>query len=51
VWVEKDHIVELLRRGMPEHATYEHLLADVDSRLLDLESGLVPEGEPREVRA
>jgi Na+:H+ antiporter len=37
--VEKDRVMELFRRGVLSQDTYERLVADIDTRLLDLEPG------------
>jgi len=41
--IEKEHAIDLYRRGVLGHESYEKLLADIDARLLELESGGGPE--------
>ncbi len=41
--VEKDYIIDALRQGILNQKVYEELLADIDGRLLGLESGASPE--------
>ena len=36
---EKNHVIDSLRQGVLEQAIYDKLLADIDARLLRLESG------------
>jgi Na+:H+ antiporter len=40
---EKDEILRAFKQGVLTHQTYNHLLADVDARLLQVESGEKPE--------
>ncbi len=36
---EKNHVIDSFRQGVLDQAIYEKLLADIDARLLRLESG------------
>jgi hypothetical protein len=36
---EKNHVIDAFRQGLLDQAVYEKLLADIDARLLRLESG------------
>jgi hypothetical protein len=50
---EKDAIIRAFQRGLLLHEPYNELLADVDARLLQVESGEKPDlpgGEGREGR-
>ncbi|MEO8604079.1 MAG: Na+/H+ antiporter [bacterium] len=38
--VEKDRVIEMLHRGLLRQHTYDRLVADIDARLLGLDSGL-----------
>ena len=40
--VEKDQMIGAFRQGVLNHAVYDKLLADVDARLLNVESGVEP---------
>jgi len=43
---EKDEIIRALKQGVLNHEAYNQLLADVDARLLQVESGEKPELSP-----
>jgi len=40
---EKDEIIRAFQQGLLNHETYNRLLADIDARLLQVESGEKPE--------
>ena len=46
--VEKQEIIDAYHRGLFSQDAYERLLADIDARLLQLESGEVPSEKDRD---